>query len=262
MSWLMLLKKELRQNTFVAGLNLALLLVILVFLWYQVDRNPGNTMFIFLLIPVVFFHLFYVFIVILVSMRREWKEGTALLWMNLPHRGWKLLSAKLASAFILFTASLLITMTSLYALLLASRDAFIGMGIPDFSSLYLEYFGWIFAFITHGALWLGLTGLFIYVLSKVIKPLGWLLGIGISIGLNIVWSWVNDTALYTGIAQWIPLLKIDNIPEGIELEMEGLPVNAQGSIEVLYLSQVIIEFGLLTAAFAGICWLFDKKAEV
>ncbi|WP_026689749.1 hypothetical protein [Alteribacter aurantiacus] len=262
MSWLMLVRKELRQNGSLAGLGGVLFFIILVFLIYQVNTNPGNTIFIFMLIPIILLHFFYMFLMILASMRREWKEGTVILWLNIPLRGWNLLSAKVTASFIYFIISLIITMASFYGLLYYSREIYFQMGIPDFSSLFLEYSGWLFLFIVNGALWLGLTGLFIFVVSKVIKPLGWLIAIGITVGLNFLWSWITNTAAYETIAHWETLLTFDQIAEGLNMDIEGSPLDHLEGLEILHLGHMLIEVGLMVAIFIGICWLFDKKVEV
>ncbi|WP_096435245.1 hypothetical protein [Alteribacter populi] len=270
MSWLALTGKEIRQNTFLMALNLVFLIAVFSLVWYGIEKASG--LIVFFSIPVLVMHSFYLFFMILLSLRREWKDRTALIWFNLPQRGWKLLTSKFAAAFTAFTLSLLFSMTSLYFLMKKAGQTFEERAIPGeaeviatLSSLYSEYFLWIFAFIAYAALPLGLAGLFIYVLGKVIRPLGWLLGIGIAIGASYVWSLIIDTGIYSAIAYWGPILTLDNIPNElmVDITAETAAINQSGEVmEVVYLGNTLIELGLMAAIFIGISWLFDRKVEI
>ncbi|TMW73351.1 hypothetical protein [Alteribacter natronophilus] len=263
MTWMALFRKEVRQNLFLMGLHGALLLAVFAFITYHVGRL--NLSMIFIGIPLIAGHLIAVLIYIVASMRREWKERTALIWMNLPHSGFTLLSAKLAAAVFAGAMFLAVTMVS-FGLILHTADSQLAVfAVDGLGELYVRYAGWLFAGIMFGSIQLALAGLFIFVINKVIRPFGWLVGIAVTFALSWLWSEFTDTQLYASVAHWGPMLRVEGIPDQFNIDLSDAhgSVNESGqTLEMIYLGHTLIELGLLAAVFYVICYLFDKKAEI
>ncbi|PYZ98162.1 hypothetical protein CR205_06085 [Alteribacter lacisalsi] len=265
MTWLALVAKEVRQNMFLMGLHGGLLAAALIIIWYNGDRSAGIGALLLIGVPLIIAHVISVFLYILASMRREWKDRTAYIWMNLPHSGITILSAKFAAAFLAGASFLFLTMLLILGLINHLEPLLAAAGLDILVQLYKDYAVWMYTFILYGAVQIGLAGLFIYVLHKVIRPLGWLIGIVITFGANWLWSFITDTAVYSTIAYRLPMLTIENVPEGVMVEIAGVhsSYNAYDQIiEMAYLGHTIIEVVLMAVIFLAICLLFDKKAEI
>ncbi|UCZ51562.1 hypothetical protein LGQ02_11845 [Bacillus shivajii] len=262
-----LLKKDWQESTFRFLLNASLIVVIFALLYYFIERQ---TPFAFLLsIPLVFLHLFYMFFSIIFSLRKEWKERTVYFWFNMPIAGWKLLLSKFTVAYFQFAISLLITMFMISFLFeramnqlpeTFSEEVFLVLEVLQ--ALLREFAPVIFLFISQGAIQIGLAGLFIYVMSKVIKPLGWLIGIIITFIFNYIYSWFTDTAVYSAITSWGEIFRLGDLPEHLLLQMNLEGVDPVIMKTPIYAGYFLVEVVIIILIFWAISWLFDRKVQI
>ncbi|PYZ95242.1 hypothetical protein CR194_06935 [Salipaludibacillus keqinensis] len=267
--WLALVKKEWQESTFRFLVCLALLTIVYVFIYTMMAT--ATPLVVFIGVVVVLLHVFYLFLTLLASLIKEWKEHTSHLWMNLPVPGWKLLSAKVAIGFSQFMILIIYGMVAVDIMLQKLINlSFAGSGIDYTESLniglnlYRELSPWIVLMISQGALQLGLAALFIFVFSKVIRPFGWLIAIIITFAANHLLSAVKNTEGYQTITQWVPLLDGQQVHEKVAIHLLQ-PVEAELNeqiIQTIYLGQVVAEVLFILVVFWMITWLFDQKAEL
>ncbi|MCE7791191.1 hypothetical protein K8O68_02005 [Salipaludibacillus sp. CUR1] len=268
--WWSLYKKEWQESLFRFSLSLALLTAAYVFIYIFMERETPLVFAVSL--AVVFLHIFYLFIMLLASLIKEWKENTSHLWMNLPVKGYVLLSAKLAAAFTQFLISISYAIVAADLILQRAMRMFedsaaegltgiISMLVP----LYRELIPWVLLAVTNGALQLGIAAMFIFIFSKVVRPFGWLAAIVLTILANYIYTWIKNIPLIERSTEWLPLLKGEEIYKKIYALYPGgadLMEVSEGIMTNVYLGQIAAELLVLTGAFFLISWLLDRKVEL
>ncbi|WP_147805148.1 hypothetical protein [Alkalicoccus halolimnae] len=220
MIWWGLFKKEWKESQTRFFIGISLLSLIFVFMFFMMERN--SPFFFFLGFAVIGVHAFYLFAAWLVSFVREWRDKTHYTWLNLPVSGWVLLSSKLAAGFSQFVLSLIFSMIAADLMLSRALSLTFTEGsafaesapvLEIFQELYRDFSPWIFMGIAHGSAQLGLAVVFIFLASKIIRPLGWLAGIVIVIGWGILVSFIQELGVYSMVTQFGMLLNANALIE-------------------------------------------------
>ena len=264
MTWWVLVKKEWQESFF--RFVLGLVFIILSFFLLTNLMEQQSPFIVILGAALIFFHIFYLFFTLLASLRKEWKDKTSYVWMSIPQPGWLLLGAKFTVAVVQLISSLGLTMLLMNLLLNRTSNLElneINVVFDVILDLYRETGPWLFLMIVHGAVQLGLAALFIFLMDKVIRPMGWLVAIGISIVFNIIFSWLKGTIVYQTLTTWGPLKVFNDIPErlGLDTALMIPDTHEQDQFMTLYTGEIIAESLVLIGVFLLLSWMLDNKVE-
>ncbi|MCT8137940.1 hypothetical protein H1D32_09345 [Anaerobacillus sp. CMMVII] len=216
MSWLALYMKELRLTRTSFLINMMSLVVVGGLLFYLIERH--SPFFVTLTVLLIVAHFFYMFFAMLSSLRQEWKQKTTVFWLNIPVRGWQLLSAKFAAAMTQLFISLVTTFLITYFLLKNSSEYFPDPMVSNFLIRQMEAYWWVlFLGIFIASLQSGVVATFIYMMAKSVRKFGWLLGIAISMVGSWLWVRFQDTAIYRGVTEWGVIMRETEFMESLEI---------------------------------------------
>jgi hypothetical protein len=264
--WWSLVRKEFRFN-----LNLFLMMVVFLLLLEGIhvliaisplqigDMYGGITIF---LIPSLLFP-----ILMFISLHKEWNSTSSQLWLNIPQSGFKLLSAKYVVVSLQMLAlTVLLTVVAFYNLNPFDLKPYFGeQGTSNEFILFKDYglFWSVWVIFINGAQ-LAITVLFIYILAKSIRKIGWLIGIILTKFISGIFFMLMDTAAYKSMAQW-GMLKVITVVE----TWGGSPINptitsvvSSEITEAIYLGEVILTIGTIILYLLLSSWLFERKVEV
>lgn len=259
--WWSLFKKEWQESLPRFYIILGTATAAYIFMFIFIERN--TPIFFVLGFGVIALHVFYLFASWLISFAREWRNKTHYSWLNLPAPGWVLLTTKTAAGFAQFALSLLYAMITAYVILSYTINLTSTEGAAFYNDenmfalvqqLYLELSPWIFLGISHGAVQLGLAAVFIFLMSKIIRPFGWLIGIGLTIAWMLITSFVENLFVFETLTQVVPLINVENIVSNA-VNTIGIG-NATLAIEngsSFFLGEVIY-YGLI---YIFLFWLFS-----
>lgn len=264
MSWLNLYVKDLRLTKISFFINMLGILMFSLLTIFLMERY--SPIFLMIGIPLLFFHVFYLFFMMYTSLRKEWNSGTAHLWLNIPRSGGQLLSAKFLAASTYLVISLGAAFLIVYLLLRRGLPLFDNQEIS--TDIILELFQtnwWVFFLgIIISAMNLGAALTFIYIMSKSIQKWGWLLAIAILSAASWVLYKVEQTKIYQTLTEWGVVFKTD-ILESILIESGGMTTNTSLEVETvnetLYLGSTIIEFLSIIVLLYLSAWLLDHKVN-
>jgi len=269
MKWKTLFTKEWQGTQFSFLLILAVLTLVYAFMYSFMERLPSLV--ILTGMAMIVAHVLYMLAEVPSSLNKEWKENTVHVWLNFPIPGWKLLTAKFIVAFIQFSIALVYFMTVLYffivkavTLLEQSGQSETFTEVTLMRELYVEFSPLIFLFVSYGAIALGLAGLFLFLMAKMIR-FGWIYGIGIVVVFNYVLNWLRETAFYNTVTEWGLLVNIQNFPEHISVQMNSDSAMVELGNELLmqmYAGQIIFEMLIIGGVFFLLSWIFDHKLQV
>ncbi|WP_416150768.1 hypothetical protein ACM26V_07320 [Salipaludibacillus sp. HK11] len=269
MKWRSLFTKEWQATQFSYLLNLAGITAIYVFMYSFMERFPP-LVFLFGMAMIVA-HVIYMLVEVPSSLNKEWKQNTVHVWLNFPIAGWKLLSAKFIVTFIQFGFSLVYLMIVVYFFIVKARTILEQSGqsemlteITLMKELYVQFSPLIFVFVSYGAILLGLVGLFLFLIAKMIR-FGWILGIGIVVVFNYGLNWLRETAIYTTVTEWGLLVNIKDLPAGFSFEGDSESIMVELGNELLvqiYTGQILVEMLLIVGIFLFLSWIFDHKLQV
>lgn len=265
MSWLALYKKELSLTKTKFLLNIAFLFLISLLLLLLMDKY--NPYFMMIMLPVIALHLFYLFFAMLDSLRQEWKQRTSVFWLNIPSNGWSLLTAKYVAASTQLFFSLALAFVIVYMLMNRSLFHLSDPAIIHFLIEQLQSYWWIlFLGIFIASLQAGAVATFIYMVSKSVRKLGWLLGIAISVAGGWAWVKFTDTAIYRGLTEWGVILREDEIANSLMFHFDSLTEDPTLHTEtinnvVLYIGTSVIDLLVVLFILYVSAWLLDNKVE-
>lgn len=265
MSWLALYIKELRLTKTKFLLNMVFLVMVGVLFYVLIERY--NPFFIMLTVPLIILHLFYMFFAMLDSLRQEWKQNTAVFWMNIPKSGWQLLTAKYVAAMTHLFISLTLTFLIIYVLLYRSAPQFADPTIANFIIEQFQSFGWIlFIAIFFASLQTGVVSTFIFMVAKSVRKWGWLLGTGIMVGGSWLWFRFQETAVYRVITEWGVVLKDETIMNSFFVQFDEVAGDPAIDMEmtnaiILYAGTAVVDLLLVVGVLYICAWLLDKKVE-
>ncbi|SDY16218.1 hypothetical protein SAMN05421736_101535 [Evansella caseinilytica] len=269
MTWKVLLKKEWKESSLRFFLNLGLLAVVYLVILYLMQRY--SPLLFFLGIPAILTHVLYMFVDLIFSLRKEWKENTVYVWMNLPLPGWQLILAKLLTAFVQLMISLGVTFAFVYLFIIRAEQLIdysvyreFAQGIVLLKEIFIKLLPFATMLIAHSAVVLGLVAVFIFLMSKIIQPLGWLVGVLITAALTTASVLFSNTAFYAAITEWGLIRTIADIPQEILFQFgdENAVEVSEKIIIHLYAGQLVYEGIILVAMFLVVSWLFDRKVQV
>jgi len=259
-SYLSLVVKELRANQFVFLLLVGIVAILSVLELYVGLKYQSGAVF-GLSFAILMLHLFLLPIFILITLRSEWKASTAHFWLNLPHSGLKLLSAKYVVGIIY--SLFFMTIASIMLIVLASYDLKPNIGEEKYRILlqFLQANGAsFFIYFLFTSLFLGSLAGFIFMVAKSVRRIGWVIGI-IVVGVFLwLWSKFTETKLYSFIAQWgaVEIKGLDHL----FTVGEGTTVDIKASASAFYLGELILLFiGAIFVIYLA-SWLLDHKAEL
>jgi hypothetical protein len=244
-TWAALFRKDFRltRTVFLVGIVINLLIFMLALF---VDRNVNDPVFVFIpLIVAAVFHLFYLPIMLFISLKAEAVQLH--LWLHNPRPATSLLLSKIVNALMMMVISLVI----LYAMsgyLINARFQFIEAYWTDTWNAGLL----IFVHLILLALVMGVWIIFLWALYHALKNRigrwSWL----VLFAAVIVPSWlgavIEDSSPYRLLTQWInwemnfPTFSIDPIPA--------------------YAGEYVYHGLLLVGLFYLSAWIMDRKVEV
>ncbi|SER76498.1 hypothetical protein [Salisediminibacterium halotolerans] len=270
MIWLALLYKELQQSSARFFISLGLISAAYLLMFWLVHYEL--TLIFLLAAAIVFFHVFYLFIAWLAAFSQEWRNKTQLFWLNLPSGAVRLLSAKMAAGLIQLMVSLAYAMVLAFFLIrrIAAQNisgspelaATVSDGLTIVQTVYLESAPLIYVSVVYGALHLGFAAVFIFLVSKVIRPFGWLAGIAVTILAQAGLSSLRSTPFYETMTEWGQIFRIDGVWERIAANINGYnQAAAVETGEVLYIGEVLAASGWFLLLFALFVYLFNHRVQ-
>ncbi|OIJ12778.1 hypothetical protein BKP35_09355 [Anaerobacillus arseniciselenatis] len=263
MSWLALYMKELRQTKTRFLINIVFLIILGILFFVLTERY--NAFFITLTVPLILVHFVYMLVAMFDSLRLEWKQNTAVFWLNIPKSGWQLITAKFSAAMTQLFISLSLTFMILYILLQRTILHFPDTQVPLFILEQFQSFWWIlFSGLFIASLQTGIVATFIYLMAKSIRKWGWLLGIGIVFGSSWIWMKFQETAVYRAITEWGVVLNEEAFMNSFFVHFDGNEAMMDVDVTtdaILYAGTAVVDI-LVVAGVLFICgWLIDKKVE-
>lgn len=270
MMWLALFYKEIQQSSIRFAVSLSLITAAFVMMFWLVDQQ-SPLLFLFG-IAIVFFHIFYLFIIWLISFAQEWRNKTHLFWLNLPAGGAYLLSAKMTAGLLQMMLSLAYSMLLAYFLIRRvtlqeiTGDPELAQGISEGFSIvqtaYVELAPALYVSVLYGAMYLGFAAVFIFLAAKIIRPLGWLAGIVLTLLLHAGFSSIRSTGIYQTATEWIPVFELDRVFERIAVNTNGerLSGNLETG-EALYLGEILAAAGGFALLFVFCVYLFNRHVQ-
>lgn len=262
MSWWNLYKKELRLTKTRFLLNMLFLLMAGVLCFVLIERY--NPIFLTLTIPIIIFHLFYMFFAMFDQLRLEWKQKTTVFWLNIPQKGWCLLSAKFIATFTQLLVSLTVTSIIIYFLLSRSAMNMADPTVPNFLLDQFQSFWWIFfTAIIIGSMQLGAVSTFIYMVAKSIRKWGWLLGLIVVASVGWLWGKFQETVIYKGMTEWGVILNEQTLLESFLVDINGQPTVDPVIVgeAVIYLGTSVVDIITVIVILFISSWLLDHKVE-
>ncbi|AOM83049.1 hypothetical protein [Salisediminibacterium beveridgei] len=268
--WLALFRKEWQDS--LPRFLLIMILNTLGFLIMLYLIEQESFLFLLIALPLIIVHVIYLFFEWLIAFSREWRSNTHVQWLNLPVSGWALITSKMAAGLSQFLISLIYAMIAAYVML--TRIISVGQEgnsvYTDMTSViepvrqaYLEFSPFILAVILHGAVMIGLAAVFIYLMAKAFKPLGWLIGIVLTFVVNWMISWLSDQVWFQSVQTFIPLLRSDDVIERLTIlftDFSDVAIDQTGG-DVLYLGQIVTILAGYLLALGIFRWLLDKYVE-
>lgn len=271
-AWLMLLNKEVRMNKNFIFWGLVLLLgagLLNIYMSYQ-STEPIS---IVIAVLVTFIHVFYLPLIFLNSINKEWKH-TAQIWLHLPQPGCQLLSAKLVAAIIAVIFSY--CFTSLFVLGagldISNAQSLTIDGITFNGKLLLDSIGtlywggiygnWILlgiaivAISIYWTVWLMFIFIMLIALKRYIKKGLWLLGVIFLVGISKAAAFIKFSSWYETLTQWgsfnIPLFSMSS-------EMASKMMDLSFSFQT---GKVLLLAFIIAILFFISSWLLDHRIEV
>jgi hypothetical protein len=258
--WLALVKKDFRLNRNIFFVLLGFLVLIGVLEIYIAFRYENGLMF-GLSLGVFFLQIFLLPILVFNSLHKEWKLTTSHLWLNIPHSGFKLLTAKFVVGLVQTIVSMLIAF--LFVLLMVHYDFKPSFGEKDASLALtiIQNYWWIamLGTISLSAL-LGGAALFIYSMSKVIRRLGWLVGLVIVILGGWIWGLISETSFYKVITKW-GAIQEPTINNPLSFS-DNVNVSMGDGTPVLFIGEELFSIGVIFLMIWICSWLLDRRVEV
>ncbi|WP_440115901.1 hypothetical protein [Paenibacillus sp. QZ-Y1] len=199
-SWKMLFLKEIYGSKQWIQLNILLLILLIV---YSLISNTTDTR-LFILLGIILFHVAYLPCWAFYSIFKELKEHTFTHWLNLPHSGLVLLSAKFLSGLSLMAVSLAISM------LTAILPALFGLNAPhglDYAlALWASHkVGLFFLITTISSIFAGAQVILAFMLAKSLHTFRMLAAFGFLALLSLLQKVISSSPLLLKLTQWGPL---------------------------------------------------------
>lgn len=263
MSWLALYTKELRQTKTRFLINIGFLIILGILFYVLTERY--NAFFIMLTVPLILVHFAYMFVAMFDSLWQEWKQNTAVFWLNIPQSGWGLITAKFSAAMTQLFVSLSLTFVILYILLQRTIFHFPNTEVPTFILEQFHSFWWVlFIGLFIASLQTGIVATFIFLMTKSIRKWGWLLGIGIVFISSWLWIKFQETVVYRAITEWGVVLNEETFMNSFFVHFDGDETMMDVDVTtdaILYAGTAVVDI-LVVVVVLGICgWLIDKKVE-
>ncbi|MBU9711991.1 hypothetical protein [Evansella tamaricis] len=269
MSWSALLKKEWRASSTPFFIGVVGIIVIFSGIYYAMGRySPFLFLFSYLSI---FAHLLAVGLDLLHNLRKEWKENTVYVWLNLPLPGWQLILSKLVITMIEFIITLMITLGFMYVLTNRAIDLFgqradgqeLVAGMEIFKESFVEMIPIILLVIPFVSILLAFGILFIYFMGKSYYRIGWILGTVVVVVSFYGLIKFLDTPVFSVISEW-GLIRHFSFPEQIMFEGGSETAIEVGEVLTLplYAGQIVVGIVLLIAMFSLLSWMLDRKVQV
>lgn len=194
------------------------------------------------------------------SLRKEWVLGSAHFWLNIPTKGWKLLSAKFLAASSYMLVSLGFTFLIIYLFLQRSMVLFTE---PNQLAIQLFQSSWwvLFFGIFIGAMRLGAAITFIYVMSKSIQKWGWFLAVTILSASSWIWFKMQQTAVYQTLTHWGVVMSSDDIIGSVFVESNGT-ITVEAMEDFIYLGATVVELIIIIVLIYISSWILDNKTNV
>ncbi|MBU9723715.1 MULTISPECIES: hypothetical protein [Bacillaceae] len=269
MSWRALLMKEWNSSSVTFSISFVCMIVFYVILYYLMGRYT----------PFLFSLAFLVILALLLSLaldwfstlHKEWRENTVYTWLNLPIPGWKLLLSKLIVSFVQFIIHLSTALIGFYILIHRGRALFEQSGAGGLQQVqamdlltdtFAEHSAMFFIAIPYVALLLAFGVAFIFFMSKSVRRLGWLIGIGIVAVFYYVRLKIIDTEFFGVFTEWGLIRKLE-VPEQVMFAVgpeQGIHVGEVFQYP-LYLGNIVVGVGLLVGIFLVLSWLLDNKVQ-
>ncbi|MDG5787050.1 hypothetical protein QA612_06060 [Evansella sp. AB-P1] len=269
MSWTSLLKKEWKASSTMFGIGLLALLTIYLLIYFGMGHY--SPFLLLLAFAAIFAHLLAVGLDLLGSLRKEWKENTVYIWMNLPLPGWQLLLSKLLITFIQFVVSLLITLVFTYIFINRAIDLFQqrvngqehAIAMETVRSTFIEMVPYFLLVIPFISVLLALGVAFIFLMSKVTRPFGGVIGAVLIGGFFYGYILLIHTNLFATMTHW-GFIRNFAFPEQIMFQggSETAIDVGQEILHPLYIGQIFFGVVVLFGMFVLLSWLLDRKVQV
>jgi len=244
-----LYKKELllSRSTFFSGL----LFLFSIFVVGLILSSDNSYLEVFTIMA-LFMHIFYLPLIVLVSLNVEAKTQ---LWLHNPNSGAKLFLAKLLGGFTYFLVSLALTSIIAWLVLLNSSDLELVndfQGIRDILLINLS--------VTIGTVYLSVWALFYWSLyhsmKKVpfLKNIRWFIIIGLPILLSALKQFIQSQPFYKRLAEMNAInLDLANGFQSTNLMIQSSSIS---------LFTVVLYFIISITVFLFAVWLLERKVEV
>lgn len=228
---------------------------------YRYQSAPHSFLAAFIFVMILIAHVGYIPAFIYRSMSKEWRF-TAPIWLHLPRPGYQLLSAKVISALIAMTISLLVTSFFLFLITLIDGTLQLTLSVLPFSTIRIYALSGV-ALIYFASIFLGIWILFYSVAvaacKYAIRPLRTIVGIAVFLIPTWLMPTLGRTFVYDKLVRWAPFQI--HFPVSITLEPGSVAASGKTVPVTMYYGEILFEAFLLLGVFLLAGWLIDRKVE-
>lgn len=243
--WAALVKKDFRLTRTVFFIGLVINFLFLLFALF-LDMNTGDNLFLFIpLLVAIVFHIFYLPIMLLISLNTEAKQLHV--WLHNPQSAATLLWSKVLNGTLMIVASLGVLYV-MSALLIIPRFSLIEAYWTDTWRAAMLVFPHILMISMLMGVWVILLWSLYHALKYRMGRWTWLALLGTVIIPGWIGTLLDSSTLYQTLTQWISWEM--NFPT---FSMEPFPLFAGD-----YLYHFIVIIGLFYCS----AWIIDRKVEV
>ncbi|MGC4376717.1 hypothetical protein WD019_07265 [Fictibacillus sp. Mic-4] len=253
--WRGLLKKEYRLGLPVMVIELSVLFLCIGFAFFLEWKTGRPDFLIVTSVMLLFFHCFFLFVYMPVSLALEKKRMH--LWLHNPASGAVLLSAKMAAGLLFMVASLFITSLFVLYSCVFHYDVFQESNV---TGLHIFRIGiLIILHIIVTSLQLGIWISFIWGMDQLLQRLVGKVASGVAVALFFIGSvWLltkmASSQVYTYLTHW-GQIHVVSLFTSDQLDVKNFSYN-------LYIGELVFDSLVALLLFFITSWIIDRKVEV
>jgi hypothetical protein len=259
--WMTLWKKEWQESLPRFGIVIGVLL--LMYAGILTAAFNGSALALLLGFFAVGLHLVLLLLLWALSFHGEWRSRTQWTWLNIPAPGWQLVTAKLAAGFSQYVISIaLLTAVGF----LSMRIFASGMGaqfresIDVMQNVLTGFFPLMLLALTYAAVFLGLGLVFIILMARSVKKIGWVIGLVSALLFSYVYSMFNQSSLYETLFHHGVLFDAEQTLQNVTNGSMNLQMEVEQGANI-YAGQLAVEMLLAAGIIALLSWMVDRFVQ-
>ncbi|TVP84751.1 MAG: hypothetical protein EA344_06205 [Alkalicoccus sp.] len=208
-------------------------------------------------------HLVLLLLLWALSFHGEWRSRTQWTWLNIPAPGWKLVTAKLAAGFSQYVISIaLLTAVGFLAMRIfaSGLEPQLRESIEMMQSVLTGFFPLMLLALTYGAVFLGLGLVFIILMARSVKKVGWVIGLVSALLFSYVYSAFNQSSLYAALFHHGVVFDAEQTMQNVTSGSMNFQLEIDQGASI-YAGQLAVEMLLIAGIIALLSWMVDRFVQ-